>query len=78
MKKDDNILKPIYELLDKYYSGLTTPREEEALEDFFLHTDENTLPEELREESKVFKSLHSYGSKGIDNAFLKEIDDAIA
>lgn len=62
MMNDKYDITQIRILLDKYYRAESSSEEEEVLENFFLQTNDNDLPEDLRASMPIFsiiRDLHS-------------------
>lgn len=56
MKDDsDRILR----MLDRYYDGVASPEEVDALSDFFRKTDMALLPEDMRADAEMFRRLEA-------------------
>lgn len=63
----------IRELIDSWYDGDTDMRVEAELCRFFSETDTDTLPDDLRQEAAVFRTVGELSAENPDKELLAEI-----
>ena len=76
MNKHIDQISQIRQLVELYYSGETTPEQDERLMSFFENADLSYLPVDLQEEAEVFRHLSALKPYD-DKDLLAEIDQAI-
>lgn len=57
--KSTTDIKPIEELLSKYYDGTSTAADQQTLIDFFSNVDKSELPEHMRVDAEIFRQMAS-------------------
>lgn len=63
----------IRELIDSWYDGDTDMRVEAELCRFFSEADTDTLPDDLRQEAAVFRTVGELSAENPDKELLAEI-----
>ncbi len=64
----------IRELIDSWYDGDTDMRVEAEICRFFSEADTDTLPDDLRQEATVFRTVGELSAENPDKEFLAEIE----
>ena len=65
-------------LIELYYDGRTSPRQEKEIFSFFNSRNKRTLPDDLRQEASYFETMALFQMQVPDKKLLEEIDKAIS